>query len=278
MAKLWLMAYHASQYSKADFQLMFTPRIHDRLFFTSLELIEQCWLLECHEQTGKWAWLFGTYFQWHALAYLLSELCRNPVRSDSGRAWKAIDQYYDKRVVHRPQNQNGMLWQPLVHLMSKARAAREALTATTTAVTGTQSQVVPNRSTMDTLWLSSSAPHVLESSGLASEALSKQQGVPSTRPIGSSSSQQQCYKPPDTFTPTAPAARYHSEMCSSYFDADSAATASLGQGFYPVAGGHELTSLPNWSQAPLDLDLEDANITTPTFENILLSHTVDGWL
>src|SRR4051812_49305435 len=47
----------------------------DKLFITSLENIEYSMLLETEARTMKWGWLFRTYVQWHAIAFLLSELC-----------------------------------------------------------------------------------------------------------------------------------------------------------------------------------------------------------
>ena len=126
LAKLWLMAYHLLQYSRSDSRGIFTKDVRDRLFQTSVELIEYGSLLDSHEGVAKWEWLFRTYKQWHAMAFVLSELCHNPLRLDHERAWSSVESYYDKRAVDCPRNQKGMLWRPLQQLMARARASREA--------------------------------------------------------------------------------------------------------------------------------------------------------
>ena len=100
--------------------------IRDRLFITSVEVIEFANLLEKNENTAKWGWLFRTYMQWHAVAFVLSELCYRPPGPQYERAWQAVESVYDDRVMGRgTRDQKGMLWKPMRQLMAKAQAIRK---------------------------------------------------------------------------------------------------------------------------------------------------------
>lgn len=125
LAKMWLMAHHPLQYTGSNGKGSFPPDIRDRLFITSVEIIEFSYLLERNENTEKWGWLFRTYMQWHAIAFVLSELCHRPPGPDYERAWNAVESVYDERVQHNPKSQSGMLWKPMRQLMVKAQAIRE---------------------------------------------------------------------------------------------------------------------------------------------------------
>jgi len=65
--------------------------------------------------------------QWHAIAFLLSELCIRTSGSEVERAWQAID-LMTKRRWDEDNGNNKLknhLWKPLRRLMAKAKAARE---------------------------------------------------------------------------------------------------------------------------------------------------------
>ncbi|KAJ8606552.1 hypothetical protein MRB53_040852 [Persea americana] len=98
----------------------------DRLFVTSLQSIEYALLLENEVRAVQWGWLFKTYFQWHALAFLLSELRTRTKGPLVSRAWKAVDTTVvewggDGHDTGRKNN----LWRPLRKLLDAARAARQ---------------------------------------------------------------------------------------------------------------------------------------------------------
>jgi hypothetical protein len=59
----------------------------DLLVLTAVEVLEFAYLLETHENTAKWSWLFQRYVQWQPFAFTLSELCVRPTSSLSDRAW-----------------------------------------------------------------------------------------------------------------------------------------------------------------------------------------------
>jgi hypothetical protein len=69
--------------------------------------------------------LFHTYVQWHAIAFILGEICSRPHSDILERGWRAADAVFndwDDAVKH---SKNGMLWAPMRRLMAKARKKRE---------------------------------------------------------------------------------------------------------------------------------------------------------
>jgi len=79
----------------------------------------------------KWGWLFRTYVQWHAIAFLLSELCIRTKGEAVERAWRALEASASRwwfPLSDTPSSRKtepGLLWKPLRKLLAKARAARE---------------------------------------------------------------------------------------------------------------------------------------------------------
>ena len=116
MAKMWLMIHHPLQRE----QPTMSSDVRDRLFLTSVEIIEFSRLLEVNESTAKWGWHFRTYMQWHAVAFVLAELCVRPLSPKVDRAWRAIDSVYDAWESTLHNAKRGMLWRPLKTLMGRA--------------------------------------------------------------------------------------------------------------------------------------------------------------
>lgn len=107
--------------------------IRDRLFVTSIEVIEYARLLETEGRTVKWGWMFRTYVPWHSVAYLLSELCLRTSGEMVDRAWCAVQGVWDdwgerendERQGIKVGARRGMLWAPLRQLMIKAKRVRD---------------------------------------------------------------------------------------------------------------------------------------------------------
>ena len=129
MSKMWLIVYHPHQ--RKDGGASLPQETKDKLFITSLENVEYSILLETEARTMKWGWLFRTYVQWHAIAFLLSELCIRTKGEAVERAWRAIEatagRWWFPLNDTSPyrKGQQGFLWKPLRKLLIKARAARE---------------------------------------------------------------------------------------------------------------------------------------------------------
>jgi hypothetical protein len=122
LARSWLVS-HFSLMSAEGFQPELFPERCDLLILTAIEVLEFGYLLESHENTTKWSWLFQGYVPWQAFAYLLSELCVRPVAPLSDRAWVAIDRVYE-RWVGPVGNRLGLMMRPLERLRNRAAAIR----------------------------------------------------------------------------------------------------------------------------------------------------------
>ncbi|KAI0895371.1 fungal-specific transcription factor domain-containing protein [Annulohypoxylon nitens] len=97
--------------------------VRHRLFMASLEVVEYTKVLNLEPRCQQWRWLFQTYAQWHAVAYLLLETCRLPWTASLERAWivlNAVFQTPDAAERARPG-----VWVPLRKLMSQAKRHRE---------------------------------------------------------------------------------------------------------------------------------------------------------
>ncbi|KAI5194831.1 hypothetical protein E4T39_08491 [Aureobasidium subglaciale] len=125
MSKMWLMIYHP--YQRKDGGKSLSEEVRDKLFITSLENIEYSFLLETESRTEKWSWLFKTYMQWHALAFLLGELCHRTSGALVDRAWNSVEKCVQtswKEATTKEESRSGHLWKPLMKLLAKARMAR----------------------------------------------------------------------------------------------------------------------------------------------------------
>ena len=122
LAKMWLVVHHP--FSRSDAGAGLPQETKDRLFRTSLEVIEFSRLLETEKTTLKWGWLFRTYVQWHAIAFVISQLCSRTLGPEVDKAWMVIEEVFDDWGGTVTSNQRGMLWKPLRKLMAKARAER----------------------------------------------------------------------------------------------------------------------------------------------------------
>merc|ERR1711981_387311 len=127
MSKLWLIIYHPFQ--RLDGGSSLPQEVRDKLFSTSLENCEYSILLETEEKTKRWGWLFRTYTQWHAIAFMLSELTVRTTGPEVERAWKIIDYMVGRRWSEEKTNDlhanklKSHLWKPLKKLMDRARKA-----------------------------------------------------------------------------------------------------------------------------------------------------------
>lgn len=123
LSKMWLMVYHPFQRLNGGADL--PQETKDRLFGTSLESVEYSVLLETESRTSKWSWLFRTYVQWHAMAFLLSELCIRTQGEEVERAWRAVNTTFSRWGEVAGDSKKSHLWKPLRKLMATARAARD---------------------------------------------------------------------------------------------------------------------------------------------------------
>ncbi|KAI9742890.1 MAG: hypothetical protein M1818_003619 [Claussenomyces sp. TS43310] len=102
----------------------FPQEIRDRLFVSAVEVAEYTRLLETEGSTKKWGWLFHTYVQWYAIAFVLREICVRPPSAIVDRGWHAVNGVFGGCI--RSSSNNGILWVTIRKLMIKARRKRQA--------------------------------------------------------------------------------------------------------------------------------------------------------
>ncbi|KAG8158052.1 hypothetical protein KVR01_011813 [Diaporthe batatas] len=100
------------------------PGIRDKLFTSSIEVVELSTSILTHPQLVKWTWYSKTYVQWHAIGYVLAEICCRPASTECDRAWNAVMGVYESGILtfNEPK---GTVWKPIRRLMAKARYVRE---------------------------------------------------------------------------------------------------------------------------------------------------------
>ncbi|KAI9934370.1 hypothetical protein ASPWEDRAFT_25950 [Aspergillus wentii DTO 134E9] len=121
LARSWLLLNFPA--SSSNTSSISPPPDSSRLFQTATQILQFAYLLEINENTTNWHWLFKTYKQWHALAYLLSELCSRPVTPETDKAWIAASSLY-RQWERDATTTKAPLWRPLSRLMEKAVLSR----------------------------------------------------------------------------------------------------------------------------------------------------------
>ena len=119
---MWLMVHQPLK--RADGGAGIPQETRDHLFITSIDIVSRSRLLELSKDTIRWGWLFRTYIQWHAVAFLLSQLCERTKGPDVDEAWSVVEDVFEEWGGVVSTHKKGMLWKPLRKLMTRARAAR----------------------------------------------------------------------------------------------------------------------------------------------------------
>ncbi|KAI1128683.1 fungal-specific transcription factor domain-containing protein [Nemania abortiva] len=98
--------------------------VRDRLFMASIEVVEYSRVLNAEPKIRRWRWLFQTYNQWHAVAYLLLEVCRRSWSPSVERGWIALNATFsgDKSI----DSARPVIWVMLRKLMIQAKRHRES--------------------------------------------------------------------------------------------------------------------------------------------------------
>ena len=126
MAKLGLFIYQPIFMGRGRQDL--SQDVRDRLFMSCIEVMEYNKILNGEPKCRQWRWLFQTYTQWHAVAYLLIEIRRRPWAPSVERAWVALNETFrDTEPVECAKlMKNSAAWVPLRKLMVRAEQHREA--------------------------------------------------------------------------------------------------------------------------------------------------------
>lgn len=124
LAKMWLVVHHPVQREEGTENKELSQETKDRLFRTSVDIIQWSNHLEREPTTKKWGWLFRTYIQWHAVAFVLSQLCIRVKGPEVERAWQVINEIFGEIRGLFEAPKRGMLWKPLRRLILRAQAVR----------------------------------------------------------------------------------------------------------------------------------------------------------
>ena len=97
---------------------------NDKIFVTSIKVLENSRNLQI-DKTKPWHWFYRTFFQRHAVASLLSELCERNPDEHVTHAWELLDlAFQDWRDSHQ-LGSAGLLTVTMRKLIARARRKRE---------------------------------------------------------------------------------------------------------------------------------------------------------
>ncbi|OJJ05255.1 hypothetical protein ASPVEDRAFT_114128, partial [Aspergillus versicolor CBS 583.65] len=97
--------------------------VRDKIISHAIEMIELSHTLHMDVRLAKWKWEFQTHIPWHALAFVLSEMCCGRESSILERAWPSISTIF-KEWQRDAISQSRTIWQPLSKLMVRATYCR----------------------------------------------------------------------------------------------------------------------------------------------------------
>lgn len=125
MAKIGLIIYQPVLFPGTGPEA--SHEIRSRLWMSTIEIVEYNHILNVDPRCRQWRWLFQSYRQWHAIAYMLLELSRRPWSVTSERAWEAAQiLQYDHPIEGTNNADHTAAWMPIKRLYAKAKKHREA--------------------------------------------------------------------------------------------------------------------------------------------------------
>lgn len=89
-----------------------------------VEILERARALQLYERGKQWLWLFQTYIEWDALAYLLINLSLVPAGNEVEVAWAAAEKIYNHWKSNSEPGSDRR-WKNIEYLWSQALLARE---------------------------------------------------------------------------------------------------------------------------------------------------------
>ncbi|KAH6724423.1 fungal-specific transcription factor domain-containing protein [Leptodontidium sp. MPI-SDFR-AT-0119] len=96
----------------------------DRMWIASIKTVEYRRNLEV-ESTKHWHWYLRMFVQWHAIAYLLRELCERDPDENTSYAWRVLDSVFQNWVEKQKHGAPEVLWAPMRKLIAMARRKRK---------------------------------------------------------------------------------------------------------------------------------------------------------
>jgi hypothetical protein len=111
-------------FSKKQKEAYTSTIVRDRLFSISMEVLELSSFIMTNSSISKWTWHSKAHIQWHAVIFVLSEICSRPASAECDRAWEYINTVHNRWNMNE-RGKRGNLWRPIQRLMVKARYVRE---------------------------------------------------------------------------------------------------------------------------------------------------------
>ena len=122
LGRLTLLSFPPVVYSSPD--VSFSTEIRTRLLVAAIEVAEHNHALNSDPSCQPWRWVYQTQQHWHAVVYLLIEICRRPWSSTIERAWVALQSPW-LVPIRAPIDKSLGIWAPVRKLMVRARKHRE---------------------------------------------------------------------------------------------------------------------------------------------------------
>ena len=122
LGRLTLLSFPPVVYSSPDSNI--STEIRSRLLVAAIEVAEHNEVLNSEPSCQPWRWVYQTQQHWHAVIYLLIEICRRPWSSTIERAWVALQSPW-LVPLRAPIDKSLGIWAPVRKLMVRARKHRE---------------------------------------------------------------------------------------------------------------------------------------------------------
>ncbi|KPM38035.1 hypothetical protein AK830_g8535 [Neonectria ditissima] len=124
MAKNGLVIYQPVSFPGTGPELF--NEIRNRLWVSTIEIVEYNYLLNTDPRCRQWRWLFQAYRQWPSIAYMLLEASRRSWTVTSERAWEAAQILgHDHPMEGTEKEDPTAVWMPVKRLYIKAKRHRE---------------------------------------------------------------------------------------------------------------------------------------------------------
>ncbi|KAK5122789.1 hypothetical protein LTR85_003704 [Meristemomyces frigidus] len=102
----------------------FSAEIRTKSLVAAIEIAEHHHALNDTPSYQPWRWVYQTQRHWHAVVFILIEICRRPWSPMIERAWLALQSPW-LVPARGPIDKNFGVWVPLRKLMARARKHRE---------------------------------------------------------------------------------------------------------------------------------------------------------
>ncbi|OAL27101.1 hypothetical protein AYO22_03732 [Fonsecaea multimorphosa] len=124
IARMWINVHHLFRLRVVTGTI--SEDIKERIFSTSLEIVEAWLSLNTENNLRQWRWAFQNYVPWQALAFILSELCTRTRGIVIDRAWIIARKAFDEWTNIITDDPHNMLWLRIKKLLVMAQKAQKA--------------------------------------------------------------------------------------------------------------------------------------------------------